>query len=74
MFGRFRSAAMPIRMVFPASFSLLHPDTASAPRPRPAAMTRSDRLLGSAMDRVLDLMTPGGGWHFEDEVPDPSET
>jgi hypothetical protein len=74
MFGRLRSAAMPIRMVFPSPIRPPHADSASAPRPRPAAMTRSDHLLGRAMDRVCDLMTPGGGWHFEDEVPDRSET
>ena len=66
---------MPIRIAFLLSDFLLHAvAAASAPRPRPTVSTRYDRLVGNAIDRVCDLITPGGGWHFEDEVPDPAET
>jgi hypothetical protein len=73
MFGRLRSAAMPMRIVPPSS-ARMQAVVASASVPASSAASRIDRSVGSARNRVCDLITPIGGWHFEDEVPDRWET
>jgi hypothetical protein len=64
---------MPMRIV-PVSLDLVQAVTAMASVAAASAASRIDRSLGSASDRVCDLITPIVGWHFEDEVPDRYET